>query len=68
MKDFLGQELNIGDNVVMIATTYDSRKNLTKAKVIGFSKTMVITSIGNKTSSKILKIDTILNNLNNENK
>lgn len=68
MKDFLGQELNIGDNVVNIATSYRASKQLRQSKVVKLGKYMVTLDSGIKDPSKIIKIDTILNNLNNENK
>ena len=66
MKDFLGQELNIGDNVVNIATPYGASKQLRQSKVVKLGKSMVTLDSGTKDPSKIIKIDTILNNLNNE--
>lgn len=67
MKDFLGQELNVGDNVVNIATSYGASKQLRKGKIIKIGKQMVTLDSGVKDPSKIIKIDTILNNLNNDN-
>lgn len=67
MKDFLGQELNVGDNVVNIRT-YGQDKSLEQGIItkIGTSMATIKNSYKeyNKTPSKILKIDTILNNLN----
>jgi hypothetical protein len=69
MKDFLGQELRIGDNVVIIRN-YSSSTNLYKAKVTGFGKTQVLLDGGwlasRKDPDKLIKIDTILNNMNND--
>ena len=46
MKDFLGKEINIGDNIVYLAgrrTGSSSRRNmLFKGEVIGFTTKMVI--------------------------
>jgi len=80
MKDFLGQELFVGDNVV--ESTGHSTGNLNQRVITGFTKQYVILKsrsnplkdyygLGKdhifpddkKSSSKIIKIDTILNNL-----
>lgn len=66
MKDFLEQELRVGDNVVMIATSYGSGTDLEQAKITKINKVMVSTNKGAKHPSKILKIDTILNNIENK--
>lgn len=62
MKDFLGQELRVGDNVVMIASSYGASKDLEQAKITKINKVMVSTDLGAKHPDKIVKIDLILNN------
>lgn len=79
MKDFLGQELNIGDNVVCVNGS--STGVFYQAKITGFTKKFVCiiavhwigtkyeySAIEKRRQDKVLKIDTILNNMNNENK
>jgi len=71
MKDFLGQELRVGDNVVIIATSYGSSTELEQGKITKINKVMATVedkwkNQGAKHPSKILKIDTILNNLENQ--
>lgn len=66
MKDFLGQELRVGDNVVVIRN-YTSSTNLHQCKVTGFGKRQVLLDGGYQASKKdpekLIKIDTILNNM-----
>ena len=79
MKDFLGQELNIGDNCVCVHGS--STGVFYQSRVTGFTKQFVClianhwvgtkyenTATEKRRSDKIIKIDTILNNLNNEHK
>lgn len=63
MKDFLGQELRIGDNVVIISSYTYSGTSLERGKVTKINKIMVSVDGYNKHPSKIIKIDTILNNM-----
>ena len=63
MKDFLGQELRIGDNVIHTRTTYGASKQLEQSKVTGFTKTQVILDSGRKNPDKIVNIGLILNNI-----
>lgn len=66
VKDFLGQELFVGDNVINIRT-YGQDKSLEKGKIIKLGPSMATIEGNyktyNKTYSKIVKIDIILNNL-----
>lgn len=69
MKDFLGQELRIGDNVVF-AEGSSNGWLFKDYKICGFTKTFVemeSTTIKGykykKKPDKIIKIDTILNNM-----
>jgi hypothetical protein len=82
MKDFLGQELNVGDNVIQVKGR--STGLFQKGKVTGFTSQYVsieyfrnkdyygpgkdYIATENRRSDKVLKIDTILNNLDGNNK
>lgn len=65
MKDFLGQELRIGDNITCINPSRYGGPILENTKIKSFKKVMVLTDKGLKYPEKIIKIDTILNNLEN---
>jgi len=72
MKDFLGQELRVGDNIVFAEGSSNGRL-YKDYKILSFTKTFVeIARIDypeytfRKKPDKILKIDTILNNIQNE--
>lgn len=64
MKDFLGQELFVGDNVVMIESFYGGGIYLKQSKITKINKIMLSTTEGLKSPEKVVKIDIILNNLN----
>lgn len=72
MKDFLGQELFIGDNVVIVKKEkkdWNINVMLHTTKIKNFTKKYVSTENGKFTiSERVIKIDTILNNMNNEDK
>ena len=60
MKDFLGNELNVGDTVVMIRPNY---RELMKAKIIRFTNCFVVLSCPHvwkgeikQTSDQMIKI------------
>lgn len=63
MKDFLGQELFVGDNIVMIDPMYGGGVYFKQAKITKINKIMLSTTEGNKSPEKVVKIDKILNNL-----
>lgn len=55
MKDFLGNEINLGDTVV-VAVSYNSSVKLQKCQVIGFTPTYVKISEGSDSKKDPLKL------------
>lgn len=63
MKDFLGQELRIGDNVVSMDLYYGGATRFNQGKITNITAKRIMIDGYAKMPEKVIKIDTILNNM-----